>query len=331
MLAEKIFATFGTGDSSLAMPDLSRSLVDQQARAWPMLAEGRGALAAARTRRIACSGFDVLLQYNPRRIVSTGAKTDPASIKARRCFLCVEHLPPEQQGILYRDHFLVLCNPAPIFDGHLTISSISHQPQILRPWIPTLLSLASDLSPSYTVLYNGARCGASAPDHLHFQSAPTGAIPVENDLASMQRWSEPLVLDDISVARAKEYGREVVLLIGSSAVKIAKVLEDLLAVLPHDPEHPDEPKINVMASYGSHVYRLLVFPRIKHRPAAYFLEGDAKVTVSPAVVDIGGLIITPVEKDFNMLTASGVEGIFREVSATQRDVEEALTKLKQRK
>jgi hypothetical protein len=328
MLTEKIFATFGPGDNSVPLPALCRRLIEQQAGSWPMLAEGRAALERAVTRRIECAGFDVVLQFNPRRIVSTGAKVDPASLKARRCFLCPGNLPPEQQGVLYSDHFLILCNPAPIFDGHLTISSVVHEPQALRPWISTMLSLAIDLSPAYTVLYNGPRCGASAPDHLHFQSAPFGTIPVEKDLETMDRWGKPVVVGEVSVARARDYGREVILVAGASARETADVLGKLLYGLPPDPENASEPMVNVMASHRDGKYRILVFPRRKHRPDVYFLEDERKITVSPAIVDIGGLIITPVEKDFINLAATDVESIYGEVSSTKKETEDAVEKLR---
>jgi len=194
-----------------------------------------------------------------------------------------------------------------------------------------MLSLAVDLSPVSSVLYNGPRCGASAPDHLHFQAAPTGTIPVEKDLASQDSWNRPVVVDGVSVVRAKGYGREVIQVTGSSLEGTAGVLEKLLDSLPADPENAHEPMVNVMTAYKEGLYRILVFPRRKHRPSIYFLEGEAKVTVSPAIMDICGLIVTPVEKDFRTLTASDVENIFREVSGTKHDVEEALDKLTQRK
>jgi hypothetical protein len=327
VLTQRIFATFDSDDASLALPDLCRRLIEQQTRVWPMLSGGRAALANVEVRRVTCAGFDVELQYNPRRITSTSARVDPASLKARRCFLCPEHLPSEQQGILYRDHFLILCNPAPIFDGHLTISSVVHEPQVLRPWLPAFLALAADLSPVYTVLYNGPRCGASAPDHLHFQAAPAGKIPAERDLAVSDRLSAPITVSRASVARAIGYGREAIVVMGSSPEMLVHTLTTLLATLPRVAGDVDEPMVNVMAAFGDGAYRILIFPRRKHRPSAYFIEGDGQVTVSPAVVDMGGLIITPVEKDFNTLTAAFVEEMYREVSSDGKEVQDLFTRI----
>ena len=79
------------------------------------MAEGYASLDSVRVREIICNGFTVKVQFNPKRIVSTGADVDPAVISNRKCFLCLENLPEEQQGILYRNDYLILCNPIPIF------------------------------------------------------------------------------------------------------------------------------------------------------------------------------------------------------------------------
>ncbi len=327
MLTQKIFATFDSDDSSLALPDLCRRLLEQQTGAWRTLADGRTALARAKLRRLNCAGFDVELQYNPRRIVSTSARVDPASLKARRCFLCPEHLPREQQGIFYRERFLILCNPAPIFDGHLTISSVVHEPQVLRPWMADFLELSRDLGPRYAVLYNGPRCGASAPDHLHFQASPAGSTPAERDLFQPERLTALITVGGVAISRALRYGREAIVLTGRSAGHLSVSLGNLLTALPHDPEGDGEPMVNVMASHRAGEYRLVVFPRKKHRPSGFFLDGEEKITVSPAVVDMAGLVITPVEKDYLSLDAAKMEDIYREVTGDASDVERAFAAL----
>jgi len=120
-------------------------------------------------REIRGDGWGVKIQFNPRRIVSSGAQLDPESLRRRPCFLCLENLPPEQQAVLYREDYLVLCNPLPVFPGHLTIAHRCHLPQSLSGKVPTLIRLAADFGSRMTVFYNGPRAGASAPDHFHFQ------------------------------------------------------------------------------------------------------------------------------------------------------------------
>jgi hypothetical protein len=178
MLEQKIFYSYfpSSGES---LSKLYLLLFKKQELAWPRLKEGMAALKEVELRKIQCSGFDVQLQFNPRRIHSTGAHVDAKSIRERKCFLCLANLPGEQQGILYKNEFLLLCNPAPIFYHHGTISHIHHIPQAIEDRIELVLNIVKDLAPSFTVFYNGPKCGASAPDHLHFQTSPAGNIPVE--------------------------------------------------------------------------------------------------------------------------------------------------------
>ena len=157
------------------------SLLEHQKSTWRLLADAYESLDSARVRDISCGGFSASLQFNPKRIISTGASVDEESVRSRKCFLCPDNLPDEQEGVLFRDDFLVLCNPAPIFSRHFTISAVQHTPQEIGKFIGTLLSLSKELSPEFTLFYNGPRCGASAPDHMHFQASPSRSIPVERD------------------------------------------------------------------------------------------------------------------------------------------------------
>jgi hypothetical protein len=141
-ITSKVIAAYPAA-AAAPLPDLLRQLLEQQKNVWPLAAEGYASLQYAQVREITCrtaagTVFPVWLQFNPKRIVSTGAKVDAESISQRRCFLCVENLPPVQQGILYENDFLVLCNPMPIFSAHYTISHVQHRPQIIDPYLDTL-------------------------------------------------------------------------------------------------------------------------------------------------------------------------------------------------
>ncbi len=171
----------GDGDPR-PLAGMAAGLLDGQKRAWPGLAEGYASLEAVRTHEINGGSWRVKVQFNPRRIASSGARVDPEFVRRRPCFLCPEHLPPEQRAILYRDAYLILCNPAPIVPGHLTIAHLPPLPQSLSENRETFLRLAADFGPGMTVFYNGPRSGASAPDHLHFQAAPVGFLPVEKEI-----------------------------------------------------------------------------------------------------------------------------------------------------
>ena len=293
---------------------MSIALLEEQKKTWPQLSQGYEGLNSVRVRDLGCHGFSVRLQYNAARIVSSGAKVDAQSIKERKCFLCVENLPSEQKGILYREKFLVLCNPAPIFTRHYTISSVTHIPQELGSSIGPFLILAKDLSPDFTVFYNGPKCGASAPDHLHFQASPAGTIPVEIDARASARRILLKKESSVSFWRMKNYGREVLLVESSDPRELESALMGILKKLGIVMAAFEEPMVNVLCSYKDDMWRVIIFPRRKHRPDVYFLEGEAKILVSPASVDIGGLVVTPVEKDFLRIDARMVEDIFQEVT-----------------
>jgi hypothetical protein len=311
MLEHIIFERY---DSSSTLTDQSLRLLHQQQQTWPMLIDGYAAFADVKQKPIECSGFSVVLQWNPKRIVSTGAKVDPNAIKARKCFLSIENLPPEQRGILYRNEFLVLCNPAPIVDKHFTISHIEHVPQAVESYLGTMLLLAKDFSPSFTVFYNGPRCGASAPDHMHFQACPSGVIPVEREALEMERRRLERTIDGVDVLTLKNFGREAIVLEGADPRRIEAAFHRLMAAMRAEEKTDEEPKINLLCSYAEGAWRIIVFPRAKHRPDVYFKEGDEQILLSPASIDIGGLPVVPIERDYLRVDRPTIESIFAEVS-----------------
>jgi hypothetical protein len=259
-------------------------------------------------------------------MVSTGARVDPASIRQRKCFLCVEHLPPEQQGIGYGKDLLILCNPAPIFAEHFTISHREHREQRLAPHVPTLLRLAADLGPDFSVFYNGPRCGASAPDHFHFQAAPLSAIPVVREASGSSTVSVCEIVS-VRVSTIAGYGRTIATLRGNDAEAMAGAFERFLAAWQRVDGHGEEPMMNVIASRTGGEYQVVIFLRRKHRPEAFFKEGDGQVLVSPAAVDIGGLVITPREREFTTLTSDTIASIFDEVSCGPEVLEKIIEAL----
>lgn len=294
-----------------------------------MAAEGYASLQYAQIREVQCRTFSAWLQFNPKRIVSTGAKVDAHSIRQRRCFLCLENLPAEQQGVLYQNEFFLLCNPMPIFPAHYTISHVQHRPQLLAMHLEMFLQLAQDLSPAFTVFYNGAQCGASAPDHLHFQAAPAGKIPIEREAGSASRRELVQEIDGIAVILLKEIGRAVIVLEGANAEKLIHVLQQLLAQMQMILQITHEPKINILCQYHSPQWRIILFLRRKHRPDVFFKEGDEKVLISPASVDMGGLIVTPLERDFRTVDAQLIETIYEEVSWDKANMNKMKSALRQ--
>ena len=313
-LQRRLFAVYPGDEEPAPLADLTAHLLEQQKQSWSALAEGYAALESARVREIHGDGWMVRVQFNPRRIVSTGAKLDPESIRKRPCFLCLDHLPPEQQAILYRDDYLILCNPAPIFPGHLTIAHRLHLPQSLPENLPLFLRLAADFGPRMVVFYNGPQSGASAPDHLHFQAAPAGLLPVEAEVLEprnreiVRRW------DGVSLRRTRGLGRGIVVLEGNDVEEVVLAFGELIGALRRLNASADEPLLNLFGAHTGKGWCLILFPRLKLRPAAYFREGAERLLISPGAVDMGGVLITPREADFLALDRDVVRGIFGEVA-----------------
>ena len=250
--------------------------------------------------------------------MSTAARLDPASIRARPCFLCGENLPEEQRAILYRKEYVVLCNPAPIFARHYTIPYIRHRAQSIEPALDAFLTLMYDFSSNFSVLYNGPQSGASAPDHLHFQAAPAGTLPVETDIRAEGKLRLLKAVDGVDIFKAVGLGRAILMLKGAKQDRVAsallKVIEAMRAAFPT----AGEPMMNLLGSYEENRWMILIFPRARHRPAVYDLEGEAQILITPASVEMGGLFITPMEKDFRALDAGLVQTIFQDVSVDEK-------------
>ncbi len=324
MLSQKVYSQF-PNSSNDSLSHLSLDLYTNQQKHWQMLADGVSALKNVQTRSVDCGTFSVRLQYNPKRIVSTGAKVDAASIKERKCFLCVGNLPAEQQGVLFKEKYLILCNPMPIFKEHFTISHIDHIPQSIEEQILTFLSLAKELSPTYSVFYNGPKCGASAPDHMHFQASLAGLIPVEREIIERREIKKQIA--GVSISTVKEYGRSVIVLEGNTEQEMELTFLRLTRAMRIVMNTNEEPMMNVIGSYDSGRWRLIVFVRSKHRPEVFFKDGNDKILISPAAVDIGGLVVTPMEKDFHAVDAEMIKNIYEEVSVSNELLKSIIDKI----
>lgn len=321
------FAVFDGARETVPLADLAAVLLARQKKNWPALTAGYAALEAARLREIDGDGWCVKAQFNPRRIVSSGANLDPESLRRRPCFLCPENLPPEQQAIRYRDDYLILCNPAPIFPAHWTIAHVRHFPQSLSDHLGIFLRLAADFGPRTTVFYNGPRCGASAPDHLHFQAAPAGLMPVEKEILDPRKRIRARRRDGVEICRTAGLARGILVIEGKEEGNVAAAVGEVIGMLGRSTTSDGEPLLNILCTRSGEGWRLILFPRLKLRPAAYFLEGEERLLISPGAVDMGGIIITPREEDFLALTPDLVRGIFREVAFDDAAVETLLAAL----
>ena len=322
---ERIDADFdGGGD----LPRLCLKLLSAQKNAWQDLREGCESLKNVRERDVSCNGFSVRLQHNPGRIKSSLADVSEKSANERLCFLCLDQLPEGQKGILYRSEYLILCNPMPVFPSHFTVSHLDHRPQAIVEPIEILLQLMADFGSGWTVLYNGPKCGASAPGHLHFQAGPSGQMPIEKETREEKRLTLTKDVDDVLLYRLRDLGREVIILEGSDLTTLGSAFRSFLNALKKILLLNEEPMMNIAGFYEERRWRLVIFPRRKHRPDAFFKEEDDRVVVSPGAIDMGGLVITPVGKDFERLDAAAVEGIYREVSLEGKIVERAINAMR---
>lgn len=320
-LEEKIFASWPNRQS---LASLCRKLQDEQKSNWPMLADSLRELENVRTRLLDCSGMKVALQFNPARAVSSGAAVDAISIKNRPCFLCAPNLPDGQKAILYRDNYLILCNPAPIFKNHFTLSHIHHRPQEINASLKDLLMFAKDLSDEYFVFYNGPACGASAPDHLHFQAVSNNSLPFMQELYNSSPSAEKA---GFNYYADRQFGRAAFILSGNKISSIVDRFNRLIKIAQEVMATKSEPMVNVLCSYENNIWRLIIFLRQKHRPEAFFLEGEKRVFISPGAIDMAGVIITPREVDFQNLDCETIADIYREVSLPDEKIRQILDKL----
>ncbi len=321
---QKTYTTFDGGESLKSLSGLCLELLSEQKKAWLDLRQGYKSLKNVKERDLPCGGFSVRLQYNPGRIKSSTAEVSNINAKERQCFLCLEHLPEGQKGILYRNEYLILCNPMPVFSIHFTVSHLDHRLQAISEHIGTLLQLMADFGPRWMVLYNGPKCGASAPDHLHFQVAPSGQMPIEREIREEKRLALIRQIGGVLLYRVRGLGREAILLQGDDPTAIERALKSYLDALEKILLLNEEPMMNIAGFYGEGKWCLVIFPRRKHRPDVFFMEEDARMVVSPGVIDMGGLLITPVEKDFERLDSATVESIYEEVSQEEKAVEKVI-------
>ena len=268
------------------------------------------------------------VQWNPARIVSTGAKIDKKTLGDRPCFLCDKNRSKEQISKQIDERFLLLVNPFPILPIHFTIPARKHQPQsIYKNYgeMHRFLSLHSELM----VFYNGPKCGASAPDHLHFQAGTSGILPLQ---ANWQRLSRNLtdiisLNDDEKIALIHDFVVPAFVIISKSEDSDEALFQRLYKSMPVRGDET-EPMMNIIAWRKGDEYISVVIPREKHRPEAYFAEGDAQMMVSPGALDMSGLIITPREEDFRKLTEESATAILQECGVSTDKMNSIVTKLK---
>lgn len=301
------------------------ALLKQQCATWELAGRNFAALSGVQEKVVEVAGFPFTVQFNPARIQSSAAKVDVKSIQERKCFLCLGHLPAEQKGIAFAgissepaNNYMVLCNPFPIFTQHFTIPDVNHVDQRIVGRVGDMLHLASEYD-QFVFFYNGPKCGASAPDHMHFQAGNKGFLPLEHNFALYTSTQATLIAEreGVRIESLKSYPVKNLIFRSSDATSLVVRYEAFMADFARIMPEELEPMVNLLAWKEQEELVLLAFPRKLHRPSQFFAEGDENLLISPASVDLGGVFITPQEKDYRKIGAADIADILAQISVTE--------------
>ena len=329
---KKVYPSLNVSDYT----DLIYATFLHQKSNWGMFSDGWNGFLSSEYKKFQFDWFQIKVQFNPTRFVSSSAKVDEESIKRRKCFLCIENLPEEQKGILFEsksqphERLIFLCNPAPIFNEHFTVSNVKHTPQQIFNNISMMIELAELCNNEYTVFYNGPKCGASAPDHFHFQACPAEDLITEKDFINHPERFHILHKKENVIVRfitAENYLRNVIIISSKDKNGLKNYFQKFYRALQEINEIDIEPMMNIFALMRNDDYHIIIFPREKHRPDCYFAEGDANMLISPGLVDMCGIIITPLQKDFERINESIIRQVYSEVSLSTSKFQRLLEKL----
>ena len=284
-------------------------------------------LRNVKTRELVVGTSTMKVQWNPARIVSTGAKIDKQTLAKRPCFLCEQNRPKEQVKKSIDGQYELLVNPYPILPIHFTIPSVKHEPQLIRNSYSEIHKLLTEY-PSMMVFYNGPKCGASAPDHAHFQAGTSGVLPLQMAWQRLSRNLKPILNlnDEEGISLIEEYPCPALLIHSKSEYSDEQLFIRLYEALPL-PEGEPEPMLNIVSWRHDADYYSVVFPRKKHRPDCYFAEGCNQFIISPGALDMAGFIVTPRKEDFERITPEVALGILNEVSLQPDELQQVIDKL----
>ena len=258
----------------------------------------------------------ITAQWNPARMVSTGANISKQAIEKRPCFLCDCNQPAEQHALPVMQKYQLLINPFPILPKHFTIPTREHTPQRIKGHFQDLFKIAQQM-PDYIVFYNGPLCGASCPDHMHLQAGSRGVAPLERDWKRIYEPAQKPFAEGISLLT--NYACPVLVIRTADATEAQESFNRIYNALPlHEGE--TEPRMNIVCWQQDGEVVTLVFPRAKHRPDCYSAQGEEQLLISPGALDMCGLLITPREQDFRKLTPEQAASILKEVSIKLNEI-----------
>lgn len=282
---------------------------DEQLDSWPLLKKNVTALDNVIVKNFQFEQANIEVHFNPERIKSSSAKVDKKSIEERPCFLCDKNRPIEQKCILFLDRWKILCNPYPVLRKHFTIVRTEHIPQLIFDSFEDMLLIAKECSNKLTVFYNGPAHGASAPDHLHFQAVSSNLLPIEKLISEKDLCTEE-TFQYYQFAPLKFY-----LMIEKSLERVNEEFKKLFKKLTPQITNQEEPGINLIVKYNGKEFVAVVYERKKHRPECFFAEEPSRILISPAAIDMSGLLVLPRFEDIAKIKKSIIADIFDEVLA----------------
>ena len=278
---------------------------NRQLEKWDDASRRYHDLRNVQTRELVVGASSFHVQWNPARMVSTGASIDKKTLAERPCFLCEQNRPKEQFKKSIDSQYDLLVNPYPILPIHFTIPSVKHEPQLIRESYGEIHKLLEEY-PELMVFYNGPKCGASAPDHAHFQAGTSGTLPLQK---SWKRLSHHLLKivelnegEDISLI--EEYPCPAMLIRSRSQYGDEQLFRRLYEALPQKDDEV-EPMMNIVSA-----------------------EGDSQFIISPGALDMAGLFITPRQEDYERLSPERALSILAEVSLSKDEVQQVIERLK---
>lgn len=307
--------------------EILNEFAQSQIQDWSLAAANFKGLEKVQERTYQYDGFQIRTQFNPERMRSSVAEVDKKSIAARRCFLCNENRPKEQGSIEFGDDFLILVNPFPIFKNHFTITCNRHVDQRFIGNAQTLLELAAAMG-GFTVFYNGPECGASAPDHLHFQAGESSFMPVINDFERLKHSERNLFSGKSTQVWAFDnYLRKMISIETSSMEEGLEVIRLYYQHFQAMQPQKAEPMMNALWSWKDGRWTIHLFPRKAHRPSHFYEKGDNQILISPGSVDFGGVFILPRREDFEKVSSESIVDILNQVCLDQDDFQELTDKI----
>ena len=274
------------------------------------------ALSGVEVKDMTIDGFPAKLFFNPARVRSVMADVSPEALQKRACFLCPDGV--EEHQLTYNwdsptgHTYYIRVNPFPIFSPHFTVSSSVHERQELLPHLESMLHLAKEL-PEMTIFYNGPMCGASAPDHMHFQAVPRHSLPIEDHFST--NYANAILVQETDL-QAHLTAVKRVLAMGTIPEEASQT-GSLTAGASHAEEY--EPRWNIVSWYepaSSPKFNTIVFFRRESRPQCFFAPENERILFSPGTVEMGGIGIVANRESFDRITPRVLRSMIQEVADT---------------